>query len=169
MSNSLLKTKQEIILTKCCANNSFQTIKHCNWPIESRYCRAPISFLRDFFTKIHFRSVKKYSQPDKRQTVTEATWSWKHYSKQIFNWRVDIQKGVTHNFSKIVFLKKQILEVNANTIAQTIFFFQSEIFLFSIWKSKICISRCRNGNVSAPPCKISEMWVTPFWMSTLQL
>ena len=88
---------------------------------------------------------------------------------QMISWRVDIQKGVTHNFSKIVFLAKQILEVNADTIAQTIFFFQSEIFLFSIWKSKICISRCRNGNVFVPPCKISEMWVTPFWMSSLQL
>ena len=28
MSNSLLKTKEEIMLTKCCANNSFGTIKH---------------------------------------------------------------------------------------------------------------------------------------------
>ena len=59
MSNSLLKTKQQIILTKCCANNSFQTIKHCNWQIETHYFHAPINFLREFFTKIHFRSVKK--------------------------------------------------------------------------------------------------------------
>ena len=58
MSNSLLKTKQEII-SKCCANDSFQTIKHCNWPIETHYFRAPISLLREFFTKIHFRSVEK--------------------------------------------------------------------------------------------------------------
>ena len=84
MSNSLLKTKQEIILTKCCANNSFQTIKHCNWPIETHYFCAPSSFLREFFTKIHFRSVEKYYQPDKRQTVTEPTWSWKPYRSQLF-------------------------------------------------------------------------------------
>ena len=64
------------------------------------------------------------------------------YTKPIVTWRVDIQKGVTHNFSKIVFLAKKVLEVNANTIPQTIFFFHSEIFLFSTWKSKICISRC---------------------------
>ena len=83
-----------------------------------------------------------------------------------YKWRVDIQKGVTHNFSKIVFLATKILEVNANA---NDFFFQSEIFLFSTWKSKICISRCRNGNVFVPPCKISEMWVTPFWMFTLQI
>ena len=49
MSNSLLKAKQEIILTKCCANNSFQAIKHCNWPIETHYFRASISILREFF------------------------------------------------------------------------------------------------------------------------
>ena len=59
MSNSLFKTKQEIILTKCCANNSFQTIKHCNWLIETHYFRAPLSLLREFFTKIHFRWVEK--------------------------------------------------------------------------------------------------------------
>ena len=34
MSNSLLKTKQEIILTKCCDDDSFQTIKHCDWVID---------------------------------------------------------------------------------------------------------------------------------------
>ena len=92
-----------------------------------------------------------------------------HFRLEVRIWRVDIQKGVSHNFSKIIFLAKQILEVNANTIAQTIFFFQSEIFLFSIWKSKIYISRCQNGNVSVPLCKISEMWVTLFWMSTLHI
>ena len=64
MSNSLLKTKQEIILTKYCTNNSFQTIKYCNRLIETHYFRAPISLLREFFTKIHFRSVEKYSQPE---------------------------------------------------------------------------------------------------------
>ena len=105
---------------------------------------------------------------ERANLLTPYNW-WRRVNITDCNWRVDIQKGVTHNFSKIVFLAKQILEVNANTIAQTIFCFQSEIFLFSIWKSKICISRCLNGKVSVPPCKISEMWVTPFWMSTLQL
>ena len=71
-SNSLLKTKQEITLTRC-ANNSFQTIKHCNWPIETHYFCTPISFLLECLIKIHFRSVEKYFQPDKRQTVTETT------------------------------------------------------------------------------------------------
>ena len=85
LSNSLLRTKQEIILTKCCANKSSQTIKHCNWPIETHYFRTPITLLPEFFTKIHFRSVEKYSQLAKKQTVTKPTWSWKHYSKRIFN------------------------------------------------------------------------------------
>ena len=60
---------------------------------------------------------------------------------------MDIQKGVTHNFSKIVFLATKILEVNANTIAQTIFFFPiGNIFIFDLeiknlylevyWRSK---------------------------------
>ena len=69
MSNSLLKTKQEIILTKCCANNSFQTIKHCNLPIETHHFRTPISFLCEFFTKIHFRSVEKYFLERKQGTM----------------------------------------------------------------------------------------------------
>ena len=53
--------------------NNYCTIKHCNWPIETHYFRTPISFLREFFIKIHLRSVEKYPQPDKRQTVTEPT------------------------------------------------------------------------------------------------
>ena len=59
MSDSLLKTKQQIILTKCCANNSFQIINHCNWPIQTHNFRASMSFLRGFFTKIHFKTVEK--------------------------------------------------------------------------------------------------------------
>ena len=62
------------------------------------------------------------------------------------NWRVDIQKGVTYNFSKIVFLATKILEINANTIAQTIFFPIGNIFILDLeiknlylevyWRSK---------------------------------
>ena len=49
-----------------------------------------------------------------------------------YSWRVVIQKGVTHNFSKIVFSAKKIPEVNANTIAQTIFFPIGDIFIFDL-------------------------------------
>ena len=61
---------------------------------------------------------------------------WSILSCNLFwfdKWRVDIQKGVTHDFSKIVFLATKILEVNANTIAQTIFFFPiGNIFIFDL-------------------------------------
>ena len=95
MSISLLKTKQEIIFTKCCANNSFNTIKHCNWPIETHYFGALINFLGEFFTKIQFRSVEKYSQPYKRQTVTEPTSSWKPYHSQLSIELPTIKIGIT--------------------------------------------------------------------------
>ena len=35
----------------------------------THYFRLPIGFQREFFTKIHFRSIEKYSQPDKRDKL----------------------------------------------------------------------------------------------------
>ena len=79
-----------------------------------------------------------------------------------YNWRVNIQKGVTHNFSKIVFLAKQILEVNANTIAQTIFFFNRKYFYFRFGNQKSVSRGVEIGTFLCRRVKFQKCGLRPF-------
>ena len=86
MSNSLLKTKQEIILTKCCANNTYQTIKHFNWLIESHYFRAPISFLWDFFYQDSLQISRKIFSARQETSYYRSNMKLETTSPSIVHW-----------------------------------------------------------------------------------
>ena len=75
---------------------------------------------------------------------------------------MDIQKGVTHNFSKIVFLAKQILEVNANTIAQTISFSNRKYFHFRFGNQKSVSRGVGMGTFLCRRVKFQKCGLRPF-------
>ena len=75
---------------------------------------------------------------------------------------MDIQKGVPHNFSKIVFLAKQILEVNANTIAQTIFFSNQKYFYFRFGNQKSVSRGVEMGTFLCRRVKFQKCGLRPF-------
>ena len=75
---------------------------------------------------------------------------------------MDIQKGVNHNFSKIVFLVKQIIEVNANTIAQTIFFSNRKYFYFRFRNQKSVSRGVEMGTFLCHRVKFQKCGLRPF-------